>query len=133
MTPLETVQELFARFAAGDIAAILARVAPDCRWSVPGVGAIPNAGVYTGPSGAAEFFTRLAASEEVTRFEPLEYFTSGETVVVRGYEECRVKPGGAEARTNWMMMFRLREGMLVEYESFYDTAAYAAAHALLVA
>ena len=90
---------------------------------------IPSAGTYTGPAGVAEFFQKLAATEDVTRFEPREFFTNGDVVVAYGYEECRIKSNGATCSTNWMMLFRVRAGMVTHFETCYDTAAYARAHA----
>jgi ketosteroid isomerase-like protein len=127
MTSVELVQSLYEAFGRGDLEFILARVATDCRWIAPGEG-IPHAGVYTGPAGAAEFFRKIAESETITRFEPLEFFTKDDDVVALGYEECRSKQTGKTAATNWAMLFRVRGGQVVHFEIFYDTAAYLRAH-----
>lgn len=126
-TALELVKELYAAFGRGDIQFILSHIAKDCRWIAPGNG-IPNAGVYQGPAGAAEFFQKLAESEQVTRFEPREFFVNGDDVVALGVEECRMPATGKTAATNWAMLFRVRGGQVTYWESFYDTSAYAAAH-----
>lgn len=128
MTTIEQVKDLYAAFGRGDIAYILERVAPNCQWISVGTG-IPNAGHYVGPSGAAEFFQRLAETEEVTRFEPREYFANeAGDVVAHGFEECRIIANGRVVATNWMMLFRFRDGKVAHFETFYDTSAYAAAH-----
>ncbi len=126
-TSTELVQSLFAAFGRGDIPFILAHLSPDCRWVATGEG-LPYAGVYTGPAGAGEFFTRLAASEDITRFEPREYFVNGDDVIVLGFEECRVKSNGKTASTNWAMLFRVRGGLVTYWENFIDTSAYLRAH-----
>ena len=124
---VELVQGLFEAFGRGDIPYILERVSPDCRWSSPGEG-LPYAGTVTGSAGAAMFFEKLGASEEVTHFEPREFFAKGDDVVVLGYEECRARLTGKTMSTNWAMVFRIRDGMVVGWESFFDTAAYLRAH-----
>lgn len=129
MTSIEFVQDLYAAFGRGDIAHILSRIAPDCRWIAPGDG-IPNAGSYTGPAGAADFFAKLAASETITSFEPREFFANGDDVVALGSESCRVIKTGKPAATNWAMLFRIRDGKVVHWESYYDTAAYLRAHSV---
>ena len=127
-TAVETVQDLFAAFGRGDVPFILQHVTPDCRWVAPGQ-TIPNAGVFTGPQGAAEFFTRLGASEQITRFEPREFFANAAgDVVVLGHEACRTMTTGREVATDWAMLFRVRDGKVSGYQSYYDTEAYAAAH-----
>lgn len=129
MTTIEQVQDLYAAFGRGDIGYILGRVAPDCQWIAAGEG-IPNAGVYTGSEGAAAFFQKLAETEEVTRFEPREFFTNAAgDVVAHGFEECRIIANGRMVKTNWMMLFRFRDGKVAHFETFYDTSAYAAGHA----
>jgi ketosteroid isomerase-like protein len=127
-TAVELVQNLYAAFGRGDIAYILEHIAPDCTWVAPGEG-IPNAGVYRGPEGAGEFFRRLAASEQVTAFEPREYFSDGQgNVVALGSEACTSLLTGKQAKTNWAMVFRIRDGKVTTWESYYDTAAYYLAH-----
>ncbi len=127
MTPKELVQDLYAAFGRGDIPYLLERIAPDCRWVAPGTG-IPNAGVYTGPAGVGEFFQKLAASENVTYFEPKEYFECGNSVVALGSEACTTMPAGKQAKTDWAMLFRVENGKVTEWQSFYDTSAYMVAH-----
>ena len=123
-TPTELVQSLFEAFGRADIKFILERLAPDCRWVVPGQG-IPSAGVYQGPEGAAQFFQKLAATEKVLRFEPHQYFTNGDDVVALGFEENQVISTGKKAESNWAMLFRVRDGLVVYYEAFFDTSASA--------
>jgi ketosteroid isomerase-like protein len=126
-TSVDLVKGLYEAFGRGDIQFILSHVAADCKWFIAGEG-VPAAGVYTGPAGAAEFFQKLDATEEITRFEPREFFTSGDDVVAYGFEECRIKSNGAKVSSNWMMLFRIRNGLVTYFETFYDTSAYAKAH-----
>ncbi len=128
MTPTQLVQSLFDAFGRGDIPFILERVSPECRWTTPGL-AVPYAGTYRGRDGAAQFFTRLAEAEEFLAFEPRQFFADGERVIALGYEKCRVRRTGKEASTEWAMLFRVQNGHVVEYQSWYDTEAYASAHA----
>lgn len=127
MTPKELVQSLYAAFGRGDIPFILEHVAPNCRWSAPGTG-IPNAGVYEGPAGVAQFFQRLASSENITRFEVKEFFENGNSVIALGCEACTSIATGKPAYTDWAMLFRVENGKVTEWQSFYDTSAYMVAH-----
>lgn len=127
MSPQQLVETLYAAFTRGDIPFILDHISPDCRWIAPGTG-IPNAGQYAGPAGVAEFFQRLAASENVTRFEVKEYFTNGNSVIAIGKEACTSIATGKHAETDWAMLFRIENGKVTEWQSFYDTSAYMLAH-----
>lgn len=126
MTSTELVQSLYDAFGRGDIPFILSHLSPDCRWVAPGEG-IPNAGVYNGPE-AVEFFRKMAESETILKFEPRQFISNGDDVVALGYEECRAIATGKTASTNWAMLFRVRNGLVAYFETFYDTAAYLRAH-----
>ena len=126
-TSVDIVKSMYEAFGRRDLELIFSRLAPDCRWVCPGEG-LPNAGVYTGPAGAAEFFRKLVQSEEITRFEPREFFANGDNVVALGVEEIRVHATGKAASTSWAMLFRFRGGLVTHFEIYLDTAAYLRAH-----
>lgn len=126
-TTTELVQSLFEAFGKGDIKFILERLAPNCRWVIPGQG-IPVSGAYQGREGAAQFFQKLSETQKVLRFEPHEYFTNGDDVVALGFEENEVISTGKKAVSNWAMLFRIRDGLVTHYEAFFDTSASANAH-----
>src|SRR5438552_3214906 len=109
---IEMVRSLYEAFSRGDIAYIVKHVAPDCRWVCPGEG-IPYAGSSTGPEGAAAFFQKLSDTEEITWFEPREFFANGNDVVVLGAEKCRALATGKTMSTNWAMLFRTRDGQVI--------------------
>jgi ketosteroid isomerase-like protein len=128
-TSVELVQSLFEAFGKGDIGFILERLTPDCTWSVPGAG-YALAGEYKGPEGAAEFFRKLNETEELLRFEPGQFFTSDDDVVVLGFEEARIRATGKQAASRWAMVFRVKDGKISSWSTHFDTEAYAAAHRL---
>ena|SRR5450755_119214 len=125
---VELVQTLFDAFSRGDIPYILGCLTADCRWIAPGQGLVPASGEHIGPSGTAQFFQTLNETEQITLFEPREFFQKADDVVVLGAEEMRVLKNGNRAKTNWAMLFRLRDGKVSQWEIFFDTAAYARAH-----
>lgn len=125
---VEAVQSLYAAFQRGDLAYILQNVTPDTVWVNQGPSGIPSSGTYHGPEGVQTFFNRLLSSEKITHFEPSEYFTDGkDSVVALGREACNTV-AGKEVSTNWAMVFRLRDGKVARWESYYDTGAYLLAH-----
>ncbi|MGJ5818355.1 nuclear transport factor 2 family protein [Paludibaculum fermentans] len=126
-TSVELVQSLFEAFGRGDIGFILERLTPDCSWSVPGAG-YALGGEYTGPEGAAEFFRKLHETEEMLRFEPGQYFTNEDDVVVLGFEEARIRATGKQAASRWAMVFRVVDGKVSSWSTHFDTEAYAEAH-----
>lgn len=57
MTPRQIVESIYDAFNRGDIPHILNQVSPAAKWRQSPM--LPWGGEYTGPDGAAEFFTRL--------------------------------------------------------------------------
>jgi hypothetical protein len=128
LSALELVESLFSAFAKGDIPYILDHITKDCKWVAPGKGFIPIGGEYLGPEGVARFFQILSQTQEITLFQPKEFFVKGDDVLVLGIEESRVIKTSKRARTNWSMLFRTRDGQVYEWEQLFDTALYAKAH-----
>ena len=131
LSSVELVQSLFSAFGRGDTAYIVNQVTVDCRWLFPAPGILPVGGEYQGPAGVSRFFQVLSDSENITKFEPREYFPKGDDVVVLGQEEMRSKKTGQSACTHWSMVFRVKDGKVYEWEIYLDTAAYAKAHGAL--
>src|SRR5439155_3553252 len=62
---LSVVQQVYASFAAGDVAAILASLTADVRWEVVGPpDAYPLFGVRTGTAEVAAFFQGVGENED---------------------------------------------------------------------
>jgi uncharacterized protein len=74
MAPLECVKTIYAAFARGDIAAILAVVSPDVDWEYAGNWEdIPWLRRRRGHAGVIDFFTELAASMQIEHFAPTTF------------------------------------------------------------
>lgn len=124
---VETVQQIYAAFGRGDVPAILNAFSPDADWLIPGPPEVSYAGARRGHPEVVEFFTVLAKTVEVQRFEPREFIAQGDTVAVLGHETLRIKATGRVAENDWVMLFTFRDGRVVRFREFDDTAAVAAA------
>jgi uncharacterized protein len=121
MTPIQTIESVYDAFNRGDISFILAQVAPGATWRQSKT--LPWGGDYTGPEGAAEFFLKLAAEMETTAFRAHENVEVGEEVFSFGYYEGKSLSTGKTAGAEWMFRWRVRDGKIVGYESYTDSAA----------
>jgi len=82
MTPIETVQDIYAAFGRGDIPAILGRLAQDVEWEyATGANPIPWLQPLKGRDQVPRFFEALQANIEITRFEVGKIFGDAGTVV----------------------------------------------------
>jgi ketosteroid isomerase-like protein len=124
-TPAQVIESVYAAFNRGDIGHIVNLVAPNATWRQPG--SLPWGGDYTGPQGAAEFFSKLAATMRTVAFEPKESISTGNEVFSFGDYEAVSLKSGKSARARWAFRWRVEGGKIVAYDSYMDTAAILAA------
>ena len=123
----QVVQQMYAAFGRSDIPALLNGFADDVDWWVAGPADIPICGSRHGLEQVAQFFKALDETLDTQQFKPQEFFAQGEVVVVLGHERHRVKSTGRIHEGDWVQVFTLREGKVVRYREYLDTAALVAA------
>jgi ketosteroid isomerase-like protein len=130
---LKAVQQAYAAFLQGDIATVIDACTDDVVWEAPGPKEVPQAGLFNGKNGVADFFRILGDTEEVQFLETEAFFASGERVVVLGHYSARVKATGRTAQTDFVHSFVMRGGKVAKYRQYYDTAQYAQAYQAVAA
>jgi ketosteroid isomerase-like protein len=80
MSNLQTIQEIYGAFGAGDVPAILSKLADDVEWDADAAGDVPLNQPRHGRDGVGQFF---AATQLVdfTNFSPTAFLESGNVVV----------------------------------------------------
>lgn len=121
------VEGIFASFARGDVPSVLAALAEDVEWFIPGPAEVPYAGLRRGRDEVLQFFIALGGAVDFEQFEPREYVAQNDVVVVVGFERGRVRTTGKVFDNPWMMIFKLRGGRVIYFRGYEDTAAVAAA------
>src|SRR5690348_11386959 len=124
-TPAQVIESVYAAFQRGDIAAILSQVAPNATWRE--YESLPWGGSYSGPDGAAQFFTRLAAVMDTVAFEPQSTIVAGNDVFSSGEYEGRGVKSGKSARVRWMFHWRVEGGKITLFDGHVDSAPIVAA------
>ena len=123
------VQSFYAAFGRGDIAAIISACARDVDWCVVGRRAdYPTLGEWRGADGVAQFFKAVAELEEFQDFSPREFYGSGDKVFALGAYKFTVKKTGRAVASEWCHVFTIRDGKVVAFREFTDTAQAAAAY-----
>jgi ketosteroid isomerase-like protein len=123
------VEAAYAAFQRGDIPGVLANFTEDAGWDTPGSSdAIPHAGRRRGHGEMTEFFSTLAATENITHFEPREFIAQNDKVVVVGNYKGTVRATGRDYDVDWLHVFTARDGKLTGFREYLDTAALADAH-----
>jgi ketosteroid isomerase-like protein len=123
------VQQAYNNFKTGNISALLGQLSDDVTWQLPEMENVPFGGKRTTPAGVGEFFTLIAENEEPLRFEPREIVAQGDKVVSLGYYHWRLKTNGREFSSDFAHVFTIRDGKVVAFQEYTDTAACANAYA----
>jgi ketosteroid isomerase-like protein len=125
-----TVQDAYAAFLKGDLNGVLATLDDQVVWK-PVTGAspdVPMSGTRRGKTQVAEFFGHVARDLTFSRFEPQQFVAQGEKVVALGHYSATTIAGGS-FDSDFVMVFTVRHGKVVEFQEFLDVAQLNAAFA----
>ena len=123
---IEIAKNCYDAFGRADIPALLAALAEDVEWITPGDG-IPTEGTRRGPAEVGEFFEVVGSTWSFTSFEPREFIASGDTLVVVGRYAGTAKATGKPVASDWVMVWKIRDGKVAYFREFTDTLALASA------
>jgi uncharacterized protein len=123
---VQIVKDFFAAIGRGDKEGLLALVAEDIEWIIPGED-WPLAGTHRGRAGVADAFQK--ASEEVpfSYPEPPEYLAQGDRVMVVGFAKGKIKATNKTFEDHFVFAITLRDGKLAKIREYIDTQALARA------
>jgi ketosteroid isomerase-like protein len=119
----QVVKDAYEQFLKGDIRGVIERCDDKCEWTSPDSDHIPFAGTFHGKQGIADFFTKMEATAQPSRFEPQEFIAEGDKVVVLGQATWHAKLTGRSFDTPFIHVFTLRDGKISRFEAHADTAA----------
>ena len=120
---IDLVQSGYAAFGRGDIPAFLSLLDANIEWKTPGPADLPTAGTRRGPAQVGEFFGTLVGIIDFEHFEPTTFLADGDKVVVIGHEKFKVKATGKSITGDWCHVFTIRNGKVVAFHEFLDTAS----------
>ena len=122
---IQTVKDFFAAIGRGDREAMLALVAEDIEWIIPGED-WPLAGTRHGHAGLADLLETASRSIE-TSTEPREYIAQADRVFVAGFARGRIKATNKTFEDHWIFAITVRDGRLTSIREYIDTQALARA------
>ena len=124
---VQTVKDFFAAIGRGDREALLALVAEDIEWIIPGED-WPLAGTHRGHAGLADLLQTASKSIE-TSTEPREFVAQGDRVLVVGFAKGKIKATNKTFEDHFVFAITVRDGKLTNIREYIDTQALArAAH-----
>jgi ketosteroid isomerase-like protein len=122
---IQTVKDFFAAIGRGDREDLLALVAEDIEWIIPGED-WPLAGTRRGHAGLADLL-ETASKKMETSTEPREYVAQGDRVLVVGVATGKIKATNKPFKDDWVFAITVRNGKVTKIREYIDTQALARA------
>ena len=122
---VQTVKDFFAAIGRGDREDLLALVAEDIEWIIPGED-WPLAGTRRGHAGLADLLETASKTTE-TSTEPREYVAQGDRVMVVGVATGIIKATKKPFKDDWVFAITVRNGKVTKIREYIDTQALARA------
>jgi uncharacterized protein len=117
----EAVRIVYELFAKGDLPGVVAKFDPEIVWfeasGFPGVG-----GRHVGPDAVQAVLIQVASEWEDLTVTPREFVGDGDRVVVLGETAGKYRATGRSFQSPFAHAWRLRDGRVVEWRAYIDTA-----------
>ncbi len=123
---VQTVKDFFAAIGRGDREGLLALVAEDIEWIIPGED-WPLAGTRHGHAGLADLVKTQSETIEISLTEPREFVAQGDRVLVVGFARGKIKATNKTFEDDWIFAITVRDGRLTSIREYIDTQALARA------
>jgi ketosteroid isomerase-like protein len=123
---VQIVKDFFAAIGRGDKEGLLALVAEDIEWIIPGEN-WPLAGTHRGHAGLADVLQKANETVETSYPEPPEFIAQGDRVVAVGFATGRIKTTNKTFEDHFVFAITLRDGKLAKIREYIDTQALARA------
>lgn len=123
---VQTVKDFFAAIGRGDKEGVLALVAEEITWIIPGED-WPLAGTRHGHAGLVDLLKTQSETMETTLMEPREFIAQGDRVLVIGFARGKIKATRKTFEDDWIFAITVRDGRLTNIREYIDTQALARA------
>jgi hypothetical protein len=123
---VQIVKDFFAAMGSYNKQDLLALVAEDIEWIIPGKD-WPLAGTHRGHAGLADVLQKASEEIEMTYPEPPEFVAQGDRVMVVGVATGKIKATNKSFKDDWVFDITVRNGKLTNIREYVDTQALARA------
>jgi ketosteroid isomerase-like protein len=120
---LNIIQQAYEAFGRRDIPALLNLVGDQVDWAFVGPASLAYAGTRQNKNEVASFFSELEKADDTLAFEPREFIEAGDNVTVLGWIKGIARDTKIPFETEWAHVFTVRDGKVVRWRGFANTAA----------
>ena len=123
---VQIVKDFFAAMGSYNKHDLLALVAEDIEWIIPGED-WPLAGTHRGYAELAAVLQKASEEVETTYPEPPEFVAQGDRVLVVGVATGKIKATNKPFKDDWVFDITVRDGKVKNIREYIDTQALARA------
>jgi ketosteroid isomerase-like protein len=123
---VQIVKDFFAAMGSYNKQDLLALVAEDIEWIIPGED-WPLAGTHRGHAELAAVLQKASEEVEMTYPEPPEFVARGDRVLVVGVATGKIKATNKPFKDDWVFDITVRDGKVTNIREYIDTQALARA------
>ena len=123
---VQIVKDFFAAMGGHNKQDLLALVAEDIEWIIPGED-WPLAGTHRGHAGLADLLQKAFEMVEISYPEPPEFVAQGDRVLVVGVATGKIKATNKPFKDNWVFDITVRDRKVTKIREYIDTQALARA------
>jgi ketosteroid isomerase-like protein len=123
---VQVVKDFFTAMGSGNKERLLALVAEDIEWIIPGED-WPLAGTHRGHAGLAATLRKASDEVEITYPKPPEFVAQGDRVLAIGVATGKIKTTNKTFRDDWVFDITVRKRNLTKIREYIDTQALARA------
>ena len=121
----KTIEGMYEAFGRGDIAFVIGALDGDVEWWEAENFIYADNNPYIGPQAVLEgVFARIGNEWEWFTVTPVEVLDAGESIVGRGYYAGKYRQTGQEVRAQFAHVFGFRNGKVVKFQQYTDTAQF---------
>jgi uncharacterized protein len=123
---VQIVKDFFAAVGSYNQQYLLALVAEDIEWIIPGED-WPLAGTHRGHTELAAVLQKASEEVEMTYPKPPEFVAQGDRVLVVGVATGKIKATNRPFKDDWVFDITVRDGKVKNIREYIDTQALARA------
>ncbi len=120
---VKLIQSMYDAFSRGDVPAVLGVMDPGIVWNEAENNAYADGNPYVGPEAILNgVFARIVSEWDGFKVVPTELLDAGDTVVMHGRYNGTYKASGQSINAQVVHMFKIRNGKVVSFQQYVDTA-----------
>ena len=123
---VQIVRDFLAAMGGANKRDLLALVAEDIEWIIPGED-WPLAGTHRGHAELAAVLKKASEEVEMTYTKPPEFVAQGDRVMVVGVATGKIKATNKPFKDEWVFDITVRDGKVTRIREYIDTQALARA------